>query len=196
MARTDADLFEHAKAGDANALQVLVERYLPQLHAFVRLRLSPDLRARESTMDIVQSVCRGVLGQHGAFAFHGEARFRAWLFTTALNKLREKIRHHHYGKRDVGKEEGPHDDGLYRAATYLSPSMDAIGKETAAALEASLDALSEEHREVITMARVAKLPHNVIAEVMGRSEEAVRQLLARALLKLSQELRGRGVELD
>ena len=82
------------------------------------------------------------------------------------------------------------------AGNLLSPSLDAMGRETAQKLEAALDALSPEHREVITLARVVRLPHKVIAEVMDRSEEAVRQLLARAVLRLTLELRARGVELS
>ena len=50
--------------------------------------------------------------------------------------------------------------------------------------------------QVITLARIVCLPHRVIAEVMDRSEEAVRQLLARAVLRLTLELRTRGVELS
>lgn len=194
MAPTDAELYVHARAGDAAALHQLIERYLPQLHAFVRLRLAPGLRARESSMDVVQSICRELLAHGSRFEFRGEDRFRAWLFTAALNKIREKVRFHRYRKRDVGREE-PRDDSSRLAASYLTSSMHAIGKETGDALEAALDALSEEHREVITMARVVKLPHSVIAEVLGRSEDAARQLLARALVRLSQELRQRGVEL-
>jgi RNA polymerase sigma factor (sigma-70 family) len=194
MARTDADLYEGAQSGDAEALHELIERYLPQLHAFVRLRLSSGLRARESSMDVVQSICRELLAHGSRFEFRGEDRFRAWLFTSALNKIREKARFHHLGKRDV-QREAPDDPGRQLVASYLTPSMHAIGKETADALVAAFDALSEDHREVITMARVVRLPHTVIAEVLGRSEEAARQLLARALVRLAQELRRRGVEL-
>ena len=57
-------------------------------------------------------------------------------------------------------------------------------------------ALSDEHREVITLARVVQLPHAVIAESMGRTEAAVRQLLVRALLELSRQLKRRGVSLE
>jgi len=55
-------------------------------------------------------------------------------------------------------------------------------------------ALSEEHREVITLARLVKLPHRVIAEVLERNEAAARQLLARAMVRLVRELRQRGVD--
>ena len=73
--------------------------------------------------------------------------------------------------------------------------MDAIGRETAEALAAALAELREEHREVITLARIVQLPHDVIAESMGRSEAAVRQLLVRALLALSERLKRRGIVL-
>jgi RNA polymerase sigma-70 factor (ECF subfamily) len=191
----DSELYERARTGDAAALDRLLGQYLPQLHAFVRLRLHGVLRARESSMDVVQSVCRELLSA-GRFEFRGEDRFRAWLFTSALNKLRDKHRFYHYGKRDVGREVQPDDDLDLRAvASFLTPSAVAIGKETARALQEALDAISDEHREVVTLARVVGLPHQVIAEVMGRNEVAVRQLLARALVKLSMELRARGVDL-
>lgn len=193
---TDASLYERGRGGDAAALAELLQRYLPQLHAFVRLRLGGVLRARESSLDVVQSVCRELLAASPKFEFRGEDRFRGWLFTAALHKLTDKRRFHGRRKRAVRREHGADDaDDLLSAASYLTPSVDAIGRETATHLHAALAALSEEHREVITMARVVRLPHQVIAEVLGRSEPAVRQLLARALVRLAQELRARGVDL-
>lgn len=187
-------LFAAAAAGDRVALGALLERYFPQLHTFVRLRLGPGLQARESSMDVVQSVCRQVLSARAVSDFRGEERFRAWLFTCALNKIREKHRFHGYAMRDLGREEHrSRPDDVTALAHLLTPSQEAVGNETAAALEAALAALSDEHREVITLARIVRLPHAVIAEVMGRSEEAVRQLLARALLRLGRELSARGV---
>ena len=77
-----------------------------------------------------------------------------------------------------------------------SPSQDAIGNETALALRDALAALTEEHREVITLAKLVHLPHNIIAEIMARSVEATRQLLARAMVQLVRELRRRGLDKD
>jgi RNA polymerase sigma-70 factor (ECF subfamily) len=193
----DGELYERAKGGDAAALETLIEHYLPQLHAFVRLRLDAVVRARESSMDVVQSVCRDLLAARERFEFRGEDRFRAWLFTSALNKILEKQRFHRLAKRDLGREQPvATGDESAVAVSLLTPSHAAMGNEAAQALEASLDALSPEHREVITLARIVRLPHKVIAEVMDRSEEAVRQLLARAMLRLTVELRQRGVELS
>lgn len=192
----DGELYERAKGGDAAALELLLEHYLPNLHAFVRLRLGAVVRARESSMDVVQSVCRELLAARPTFEFRGEDRFRAWLFTSALRKILEKQRFHRLAKRDLERElPSPSDDDDAVVANLLTPSMSAIGNETAQALVGALDALSAEHREVITLARVVRLPHRAIAEVMDRSEVAVRQLLSRAMLRLTLELRERGVEL-
>ncbi len=195
MEPDDHALFDAARAGDRGAVERLIERYQPRLHAYVRLRLGDRVRAREASMDVVQSVCRELLAAAPAFDFRGEERFRDWLFTSALNKIRDKQRFHGREKRDVGRE-AEIDDDLPRVASYLTPSVDAIGRETAEALAASLAELGEEHREVITLARIVQLPHAVIAESMGRSEAAVRQLLVRALLALSLALKRRGVALE
>jgi RNA polymerase sigma-70 factor (ECF subfamily) len=198
MEQDEDQLFRRSRSGDEEALRELLARYLPQLHAFVRLRAGAELRARESSMDLVQSVCRELLSAASRFEDRGEDRFRAWLFTSALNKLREKRRFHRSQKRDLAREAEPEDEeeGALAAASYLTPSVDAMGREAALALEQALGALREEHREVIAMARIARLPHAVIAETLGRSEAAVRQLLVRALLELARELRARGFELD
>jgi RNA polymerase sigma factor (sigma-70 family) len=194
---SDAILYERATAGDATALDQLLQRYLPQLHAFVRLRLGGAVRARESSMDVVQSVCRDLLAAREQFEFRGEDRFRAWLFTSALNKILAKQRFHGLQKRDVKRERTPESDtGASVGAHLLTPSLDAMGKETAQAIEAALEALAPEHREVITLARIVRLPHKVIAELMERNEPAVRQLLARAMLRFTMELRHRGVEMS
>lgn len=193
MAADDLDALARAARGDGAALEELLVRHLPQLHAFVHARLGPALRQRESSLDVVQSVCRELLAAPGAPSFATQDRFRAWLFTAALNKLRERHRRTHAGKRDVDREQ---DAGMTTLAHLLTPSQDAIGRETAVAVQAALDELSEEHREVITLARLVHLPHAVIAEVMERSELATRQLLARAMVQLTRGLRRRGIDLD
>jgi RNA polymerase sigma-70 factor (ECF subfamily) len=194
MLAEDAQLYERASTGDPASLDALLARYLPQLHAYVHARLSPDVRARESSMDVVQSVCRDLLAERGRFDFRGEERFRAWLFTAALNKIRDKHRFHRGALRDVRREDQSSADAdRTLAMSVLTPSQDAVGAEVARGVTEALAALSEDHREVITLARVVGLPHRVIAEVMQRSEKAVRQLLARALFQLTHELHRRGI---
>lgn len=189
--------FDDAMRGDHGELDRLLQRYLPQLHAYVHARLGAELRGRESSLDVVQSVCRQLLEARTRFDFRGEERFRAWLFTAALNKIRDRHRELHADMRDVAREQPALDTGSATVALHLlTPSQAAIGQETATAVTASLAALGEEHREVITLARLVRLPHQVIAEVMGRSPEATRQLLARAMVRFTRELRQRGIDVE
>lgn len=191
------DLYDRATRGDPNALDALLERYLPHLHAFLSARLGGELRAREGSMDVVQSVCRELLDARDRFDFAGEDRFRAWLFTAALNKVRERHRRLHAGRRDARREVGGDAVELdLLPLAFATPSQEAIGAETARAIRAALDELSEDHREVITLARIARLPHPVIAELMDRSEVATRQLLSRAMVQLVGVLRRRGVDVE
>lgn len=188
-------LFDEATRGDRHALDALLATYMPQLHAFVHARLGA-LRARESSLDVVQSVCRELLEERENFDFRGEERFRAWLFTAALNKVRERHRRLHADKRNPAREEPLEHEAATMLAHLLTPSQEAIGNETAIAVSQALAALTEEHREVITLARLMRLPHRVIAEVMSRSEEATRNLLARAMVRFVRELQRRGVDVE
>ena len=134
MESFDHDCFAAARAGDPGAVERLIERYQPRLHAYIRLRLGDRVRAREASMDVVQSVCRELLAAAPAFEFRGEERFRDWLFTAALNKIRDKQRFHGRDKRDAARELDVDDNGMQQAASFLTPSVDAIGHETAAAV--------------------------------------------------------------
>lgn len=190
-------LLAEARAGNRAALERILEHHLPQLHAYVRVRLGEVLEPRESSVDVVQSVCRQVLAARNTYEFDSEDHFRAWLFTAAVNKIREKVRHHRGQRRDRGREKLSLDhDPITAQALLATPSQEAIGKETAAAVAEALAALSNEHREVVTLARLVRLPHRVIAEVMERSEAAVRKLLGRAMLELATELQRRGIDME
>jgi RNA polymerase sigma-70 factor (ECF subfamily) len=72
--------------------------------------------------------------------------------------------------------------------SFSTPSGAAIAREEVERIEAAFEDLSEEHREVITLAHVVGLSRAEIAERMGRSEGAVRVLLHRALAKVSEVL--------
>jgi RNA polymerase sigma-70 factor (ECF subfamily) len=179
---------QKATRGDAVALDALLERYLPQLRAFVRLRLGAGLRAKESSDDIVQSVCRQVLQDVDVFEFRGEVRFKHWLYSAALRKIRDRYRFYHREKRSVDRER-PIDAALLREyVSFSTPSQAAMQKEELAAFEEVFDTLPEDYKEVITLSRLIGLDHAEIAAQMGRSEQSVRMLLFRALAKLGVAL--------
>jgi len=187
------DLARRAAAGDELAVEELLLRHLPALRAFVRLRMGPELRAKESASDLTQSTCREVLQHIDRFQHGGEASFRQWLFTTALRKVKNRVAYYRAGKRDVGREAAPAGasgeadlDLLYQ--TLSTPSRRLMGEERRARLEAAFDQLPEEYREVILLARIVGLPHAEVARSMGRSVSASRSLLYRALAELAARM--------
>jgi len=177
-----------ASRGDPVAIADVLAAYLPRLQRFVHLRLGPALRAREDTLDVLQSTVRELLAAKD-FEWRGEVEFRAWLFQAALNKIREKARFHGAERRAAAREErasaGPTAGG---ALHDLTPSRVAMAKEELARLEGAFDRLTEAQREVLTLSRIVGLPHAVIAARLGRSEVAVRQLLVRATAALGAAL--------
>ncbi len=201
MSADTLPLVERIRAGDRAALEQLLQRELPGLRAYVRLRAGPALRARESASDLVQSTCREVLGKLEVFQHGGEAGFRDWLYAAALRKIAHRAEHWGAQKRDVRRElalEGlapgaspsaADDRGLAEVyATLATPSQHAIARETLESLEAAFDRLPEERREIIVLARVVGLDHAGLAERLGCTEATARQRLFRALAELAEWL--------
>lgn len=183
-------LAERAAQGDRAAVDLLIERYLPDLHAFVRLRAGPVVRARESSSDIVQSVCREVIEHIDRFRFPSEGAFKQWLCTTALRKILNRQDYWLAQKRDAHRDvpmgsNGGEGELLARYHSFSSPSQQASLKEELERVERAFEELPEDYREVITLAHVLGLSRAEIAEQMGKSEGAVRVLLHRALARMS-----------
>jgi RNA polymerase sigma-70 factor (ECF subfamily) len=188
------ELLERLAAGDHEAAEVLLERHLPGLRGFVRLRSGKVLRDRESTSDLVQSVCREVLSHMDRFQYRSEVGFKQWLYTTAMRKISNRVQFYHAQKRDadrerpMGKSTGGHEELYDCYQTFCTPSAELMSAEEIGRIEAAFDELPAEYREVIVLARVMGLSRAEIGAQMGRSEGAVRNLLSRALARLAELL--------
>lgn len=175
-----------------------MEAALPELRAFIRLRLGPTIRARESSSDLLQSVCREALLESPTLEFRGERAFRRWLFTVAERKIIDRARYWNADRRNPGHEGSSFDDAsadeIARLrdsyAAFMRPSREADLREQVERLEAAFQRLSERDREVLTLSRLMGMSHAEVAESLGIAEGAARMALARALTRLSTELRG------
>jgi RNA polymerase sigma-70 factor (ECF subfamily) len=180
-------LVQAAKAQDRGAIEQLLVRQLPGLEAFVRLRMGAELRKHATPPDLVQSVCREVLEDLSEFEYRGEAPFRHWLFTRAENKLKEKHRYHHREKRSSAREVAMSDASTVMDAyrSLVTPSRALEVNEAMAAVERAFDQLPDDYREAITLHKLCGLSHAEVAERMGRSEGAVRNLVYRGISRLA-----------
>ena len=190
-------LVERAAAQDRMAVESLLERFLPGLRAFIRLRAGKVIRERESCSDLAQSVCREVLEHMDRFQYPGEKAFQQWLYRTALRKISHRYDYYQADKRDAAKEVAAEPAGSRDAVdeqlllcyrTFCTPSGEAIAREELGRIEAAFEKLPDEYREVIVLARIMGLSHAEIGRELDRSELAARSLLFRALSLLSELL--------
>ncbi len=197
MDAPDDDPTARALSGDPEARNALLERHLGSLRSYIRVRLGNHLREKETSQDLAQSVCRQVLQGFDDFDYRGEQSFRQWLLIQAENKIRDRQRFWHRGKRDRDREEAQVEGqapagGLEMSAAPLhdlcTPSRHVAGREELQLLEDAYARLPDDFRTVIHLARIKGLSHREIAERMGRSILATRTLLSRALARLASEL--------
>ncbi len=180
-----------AASRDKQALEQLLVRHLPHLTGWLRLRMGALLRARETPEDLVQSVAREALGELSTFEWRGEGAFRHWLYTRAQHKLQDRIRYLGAKMRDARREAPTPEDSqalLNCYASLCTPSREMASAEALRRIESAFDELPEDYREAITQYRICGLDYEEIAERMGRSEGAVRNLVYRGLSRLAVRL--------
>lgn len=180
------------------SLDEVLRRHLPGLIAFVRLRASRQLRAREATVDLVQSACHEVLrDMPEVAAFESEGGFRNWLYLAAERKIIDRARYHARDKRSPDREVPAADEDALAGLAFSgfgglsglpSPSQEAMAREQMEALEAALARLPEPQREIILLSRIVGLGHAEIAAQLGLSQGNVRVTLHRALAQLARGL--------
>lgn len=187
------ELLLRATSGDGGAVNELLERHLPGLRRYVQRNMGKMVGAKESSSDVVQSVCREMLQNLEGFEYRGEAAFRQWLHRTALRKIIDRQRYYRAGKRDAGREANPPShlsgDQIARLAMTLgTPSRDAMMREELQGLERAFERLSENDRQIIQLVYVEGASHAEAAERLGCTEVVSRKQLSRALARLSRQL--------
>ncbi len=187
-------LVERASDGDGLAADALLERFLPELRAFVARRAGPGLERRESTSDLVQSTCREVLQHLPRFRYDGEDGFRRWLFKTALRKIQDRHCYWQAERRRAEREttaeplSPSRSRGREGPRTSATPSRAAAASEELERVARALAELPESYREVIRLHQVEGLSHQEIAGRLGTSEAYARTLLSRGLARLARVL--------
>ena len=200
MSQAARQLVEQAVAGDRGARNDLLGAHLPGLRAFVRRHLGSRIRRRETSMDLVNSVCREALQGLPRFEYRGPDSFRNWLFRQAENKIKDRGRYWNRERRTASREAGSltSPSGPSRREAPLAvadplqvlwtPSRHACAREELTRVERAFQHLPADYREVIVLARLRGLPQTEIARRMGRSHAATRTLLSRALARLATRL--------
>jgi len=181
---SDEVLMIRVKAGDDDALAVLVRRYERPLFNYACKMLGN----RSDAEDVFQETFLRV-HLHGN-RFWGNAPFRPWLYRIATNLCKDRLR---YRKRrpevpvsSLRQDEDWPDPVAQWAATSQRPDEAALARERGEIMERALADLNVKHRAVFLMAHQEGLSYAEIATalwipvgtVKSRMNKAVNQLMA------------------
>ena len=194
-ARLDAaQWFPAARAGSSEALGQVLETCRGYLLLIAQQELDTVLQAKGGASDLVQQTF--LEAQRDFSGFHGttHAALLAWMRQLLINNLANFRRDFHRDKRQVNREIAiPTDDSSRPRSGDLdagtaTPSAEMMRNEQTEAVERALVRLPEDYRRVIQLRYREERSFEVIAELMERSENAVRKLWSRAIERLQQEL--------
>lgn len=191
-----ADWLAAARRGDVAARDRLFDACRSYVDLAARYHLQRRLRAKVDASDIVQ---QSLLEAHRGFdRFTGTTagEWLAWLKRiVAHNAFDEAKRWRGTAKRDAGREVAMHGHGNESGHVHPdpvsdepSPSQHVIRFEQDMLVTAALARLPEDHRDVLLLRNLERLPFEEVAKRMGRSAGACRMLWMRAIAGLREHL--------
>ena len=185
----DAPLIERVKLGDKRAFEMLVVKYQRRIERLIgRMVRDVDL-----VPDIAQETF--IRAYRALPQFRGESAFYTWLYRIAVNTAKKALMEL---KRDPLVSESAYasrddDDETSRVENELSDGETPEGllasKEIAAAVNAAIEALSEDLRQAITLREIEGLSYEEIAEAMNCPIGTVRSRIFRAREAIATRLR-------
>jgi RNA polymerase sigma-70 factor (ECF subfamily) len=171
-----AELVAQAQQGDQLAFATLYEQYRPLVYRFLRRRLDG---ADETVEDLTEDVFVKLYEKLDRYVERG-LPFTAWLYRIAHNRLVDYVRtlpRQATQPLDVVADVPEHQTGSeYRSV---------LDRQT---LEPALARLTAEQRQAVELRFLQGMSVAETAAKMGRSEEAVKKLQARALANLRRSL--------
>jgi RNA polymerase sigma-70 factor (ECF subfamily) len=190
----DVKLMLQVRDDVPGAFEVLVERYQHRLVGVLVHLIGRVEEAEDLTQDVFLRVYRARKG------YRPRAKFSTWLFTIAnnlaSNLLRSKGRSPIAPGVGGAASEGPSSTGVHalrpaeeRAVSREgTPSAHLRKVELSDVVRDALDLLGEDQKMAVLLNKFEDMSYAEIAEVMGRSEAAVKSLLARARTHLRERL--------
>jgi len=176
-------LLARAQAGDADALEALIARYLPRLQRWANGRLPDFARDLTDTQDLVQETVAQAFRRIDRFEVRGEGALQAYLRQALLNRIRSEIRRVKRRPALVELDSRAEDPAP-------SPLERAVGAEALERYERALTRLRPEEREAIIGRIELGLSHAELAEALGKpTPNAARMTVERALVRLAKEMR-------
>jgi RNA polymerase sigma-70 factor (ECF subfamily) len=168
-------LVELARGGDSEAFGPLYDHYQGSVYRFVFYRTRSQALAEDLTSETFLRALRSMSG----FRWQGKD-FGAWLMTIARNLCTDHFKAGRTRLELTTDDMGAHDDATE------GPENAVLAGLTNEVLLDGLRRLSDEQRDCLIMRFLQGLSIAETAEVLGRSEGAVKQLQLRGVRNLAK----------
>ncbi len=188
---TDQQLVARTVAGDQRAYELLVIKYQRRIQRLIG-RMVRDVDLVE---DIAQETF--IRAYRALHQFRGDAQFYTWLYRIAVNTAKKALmglkRNPVVTESALRNASDDDDDETYRLQNELTteetPETVLAAKEIASAVNAAMDALSEDLRQAVTLREIEGLSYEEIAEMMSCPIGTVRSRIFRAREVISARVR-------
>lgn len=170
----DHDLVHRAQDGDTRAFDELVVKYTPKLYGMVYHMTSNKDDTHDLLQDIFAKAYRSVK------RFRGKSTFYTWIYSIAtnmtLNYIKKRKRRAAWSLDDL--DSGiQNDEAMVDISHGANPRHQCGVNELQKKLNEAMQALSVEHRAVVTMFDIQGVPHAEISKILRVSEGTVRSRL-------------------
>jgi len=171
----EESLVRRAQQHDQEAFAQLYEEYFDKIYRYVALKIGDRMEAE----DITQQVFLNAIKAISSFRWRG-IPFSAWLFRIAHNQVVDYLR------RKTKRPTMPLDESL--VASDYDPQLIAGRKLDIERLYSAAGKLTPAQQEVISLRFAGELPIAQVAQIMGKSEGAVKALQHSAIVALRKTL--------
>jgi RNA polymerase sigma-70 factor (ECF subfamily) len=168
-------LVDLARTGDSEAFGLLYDHYQPSVYRFLYYRVGSVALAEDLTSETFFRALRSM----SSFRWQGKD-FGAWLMTIARNLTTDHFKSSRTRLETTTEDMTPHDSATDGPETAVLASL------TNEALLGALKQLPSEQQECLVMRFLQGLSISETAQVLGRSDGAVKQLQLRGVRNLAK----------
>jgi RNA polymerase sigma-70 factor, ECF subfamily len=185
MGRSDEELVEACRAGEASAFDFLVARWEDRIRGASYRILGSEDEARDVAQEAFLKAYRGLSG------FKQEARFSSWLYQIATNLCRDRLRRRR--SRPQVSLEAMEEAGPVVVETRPGAHERLVERDLAQAVRRAIESLPLEQREIVILKEYQELTFLEIAQVLELPVSTVKTRLYRGLDQLRLRLEHQGV---
>jgi RNA polymerase sigma-70 factor (ECF subfamily) len=174
---SDNELVDLSREHNQDAFGVLYERYVEKIYKYIYYRTGNHHDAE----DLTAGVFFRAMSHIETYTDRG-VPFQAWLYRIAHNLVANW--HRDEGRRKIIPLEDFITSGLQQDA----PDTAAEDKEERKQLQAAIERLPEERKQLLLLKFVAQLSNVEIGQILDRTEGAIKSLYHRTLLSLREDI--------